>query len=121
MGRRNYKINSKMRRRKSAPSARVVSIQGKVIRQARNLSILAVCFVIPAAIYVCSLPEDRKLEALQGRLLSSQKSEQVSIQANDRIKREINAYKTNPDYLEIIARDHLNLAKEGETIIRIIR
>ena len=45
----------------------------------------------------------------------------VSEQANDRIKREITAFKSNPDYLEIIARDHLNLCKEGETIIRILR
>lgn len=110
-----------MRGRRSKPSARIVSFQGQLIRQARNLSFLVICFAIPAVIHVLSLPEQRKLEALEGKLIKAEQEEKNSIVANDRIKREISSYMTDPNYLEVIARDHLNLAKEGETIIRIIR
>ena len=121
MARRNYKINSRMRTRKSAPSARAVSFQGTLIKEAKKLAILVLFLGLPAYLHVLSLPESHNLATLDQKLITAHANEKVSEQANDRITREITAFKSNPDYLEIIARDHLNLCKEGETIIRIIR
>lgn len=122
MARQNTRINARMKRaRKSKPSARVVTIQGALLREARKFALLVLCCAIPAYIYVLSLPEGAKLQELKQRLVSAEISEKVSDQANDRIKREITAFKSDPNYLEIIARDHLNLCKKGETVVRIVR
>lgn len=49
----------------------------------------------------------------------------LQLQANDqkallaRATREVNLLKTDPSYLETIARDRLDLMKEGETIFRL--
>jgi len=110
-----------MKARKSAPSARVVSCQGKIIREAQKFALMILCLGIPAYIYILSMPEERKVDMLNQKYKDAVVAVGVSEQANDRIKREITAFKSNPDYLEIIARDHLNLCKEGETIIRILR
>jgi len=121
MARRNSRINARVKARKPKPSARAVTIQGVIIREARKFALLVLCCAIPAYVYVLSLPEGAKLQELKQRLVDAEISEKVSDQANDRIKREITAFKSNPDYLEIIARDHLNLYKEGETVVRIVR
>jgi len=121
MARRNYKINAKVKARKSKPSARAVTFQGVLIREARKFALLVLCCAIPAYVYVLSLPQEGKLEQLHQKLADAKVAQKVSEQANDRITREIKAFESNPDYLEIIARDHLNLCKKGETIVRIIR
>ena len=121
MSNKNYRINAKMRRGKKAPSAQVVTLQGSLIREARKFALLVLCCAIPGYLYILSLPEAQKLDNLRESLVSAEVSKKVSEQKNDRIMREISAFKSNPEYLEIIARDHLDLCKQGETIVRILR
>lgn len=119
---RSHRINSKTaKKQKTQPSAKRLKIESVLIREARKFALLACVLALPVCLYVITIPEQKKLQLLEAELREANKTEQLALEANDRITREISAYKTNPEYLEIIARDHLNYYKEGETIIRIDR
>ena len=84
-------------------------------------SILRVLLVLALVLVVVSLflPQSKKLtqsrteiENLQGLV-----NEQKTLLA--RQTREVNLLKTDPSYLETMARDRLDLMKEGETIFRL--
>ena len=84
-------------------------------------SILRVLLVLALVLVIVSLflPQSKKLtqsraeiESLQG-LVNDQKTLLA------RQMREVNLLKTDPSYLETMARDRLDLMKEGETIFRL--
>jgi cell division protein FtsB len=65
------------------------------------------------------VPPYKKLQAARGELdvLQAQRDEQKMLLA--RVTREVNWLKTDSTYLETIARDRLDLMKEGETVFRL--
>lgn len=65
------------------------------------------------------MPQQKKLTQSRGEIesLQTQVNEQKTLLA--RQTREVNLLKTDPVYLETIARDRLDLMKEGETIFRL--
>ena len=84
-------------------------------------SILRVLLVLALVLVIVSLflPQSKKLgqsraeiEKLQGLV-----TEQKTLLA--RQTREVNLLKTDPTYLETMARDRLDLMKDGETIFRL--
>ena len=83
--------------------------------------VLRVLLTIAALLVIVSLflPQYKKL--LQSRndidTLQAQVTAQKMLLA--RQTREVNLLKTDPTYLETIARDRLDLMKEGETIFRL--
>ena len=84
-------------------------------------SVLRVLLAVAVVLVIVSLflPPYKKLG--QGRTeienLQSQVNDQKMLLA--RQTREVNLLKTDPAYLEIMARDRLDLMKEGETIFRL--
>ena len=84
-------------------------------------SILRVLLAVAVVLVIVSLflPPYKKLG--QGRTeienLQNQVNDQKILLA--RQTREVNLFKTDPTYLETMARDKLDLMKEGETIFRI--
>ena len=84
-------------------------------------SVLRVLLVIAIVLVIVSLfvPPYKKLAQSRGEIenLQSQVSEQKMLLA--RQTREVNLLKTDPTYLETLARDRLDLMKEGETIFRL--
>ena len=83
--------------------------------------ILRVLLVLASLLVIISLflPQYKKLKQSRSEIdaLQRQVGEQKILLA--RQKREVNLLKTDPVYLETIARDRLDLMKEGETIFRI--
>ena len=65
------------------------------------------------------LPPYKKMQAARGEIdaLQAQRDEQKLLLA--RTAREVSWLKSDPTYLETIARDRLDLMKEGETIFRL--
>ena len=65
------------------------------------------------------LPQYKKLKQSRSEIetLQAQVSEQKMLLA--RHTREVSLLKTDPTYLETIARDRLDLMKEGETVFRL--
>ena len=84
-------------------------------------SILRVLLVVATVLVIVSLflPPYKKLTQSRTEIenLQSQVNDQKTLLA--RQTREVNLLKTDPSYLETIARDRLDLMKEGETIFRL--
>jgi cell division protein FtsB len=84
-------------------------------------SILRVLLVLALALVIVSLflPQAKKLSQSRTEIenLQTQVTEQKILLA--RQTREVNLLKTDPGYLETMARDRLDLMKEGETIFRL--
>jgi cell division protein FtsB len=84
-------------------------------------SVLRVLLVLASALVIVSLflPQAKKLSQSRTEIekLQGQVNEQKSLLA--RQTREVNLLKTDPSYLETMARDRLDLMKEGETIFRL--
>jgi cell division protein FtsB len=80
-----------------------------------TLLFLAVCLVI-ISLFV---PPYKKLQMGHEEIgkLQAQRDEQQALLSKQ--SREVNLLKTDPAYLETIARDRLDLMKDGETIFRI--
>jgi cell division protein FtsB len=84
-------------------------------------SILRVLLVVAVVLVIVSLflPPYKKLTQSRSEIenLQSQVNDQKILLA--RQTREVNLLKTDPTYLETMARDRLDLMKEGETIFRL--
>jgi cell division protein FtsB len=84
-------------------------------------SVLRVLLVVAALLVIVSLfaPPYKKLTQSRSEIenLQSQVNDQKMLLA--RATREVNLLKTDPGYLETLARDRLDLMKEGETIFRL--
>lgn len=84
-------------------------------------SILRVLLVAASVLVIVSLflPPYKKLTQSRTEIenLQSQVNDQKTLLA--RQTREVNLLKTDPAYLETIARDRLDLMKEGETVFRL--
>jgi cell division protein FtsB len=84
-------------------------------------SILRVLLVVATVLVIVSLflPPYKKLTQSRTEIenLQSQVNDQKTLLV--RQTREVNLLKTDPSYLETIARDRLDLMKEGETIFRL--
>ena len=84
-------------------------------------SVLRVLLVLALGLVIVSLfvPQSKKLTQSRAEidLLQGQVTEQKTLLA--RQTREVNLLKTDPTYLETMARDRLDLMKEGETIFRL--
>lgn len=84
-------------------------------------SILRVLLVLAIALVIVSLflPQTKKLSQSRTEIenLQAQVNEQKILLA--RQTREVNLLKTDSSYLETMARDRLDLMKEGETIFRL--
>lgn len=84
-------------------------------------SVLRVLLILALLLVIVSLflPQSKKLAQSRAEIekLQDQVGEQKLLLA--RQTREVNLLKTDPAYLETIARDRLDLMKEGETIFRL--
>jgi cell division protein FtsB len=93
---------------------REATVWQRLNRLLRVLLVLAVWLVIVSLF----APPYKKLKQghAQNDRLQSQVNEQKTLLA--RQTREVNLLKTDPTYLETIARDRLDLMKPGETVFR---
>ena len=94
---------------------REASIWQRLNRVLRAL--LAVAFIL--VVVSLFLPQHKKLTQSRSEIeaLQAQVSDQKMLLA--RQTREVNLLKTDAGYLEMIARDRLDLMKDGETIFRL--
>ncbi|HEY4283106.1 MAG TPA: septum formation initiator family protein [Chthoniobacterales bacterium] len=94
---------------------REATLWQRLNRVLRILLLIAIWLVI-ISLFV---PPYKKLTASRGEIdnLLAQVNDQKTLLA--RQTREINLLKTDPTYLETIARDRLDMMKEGETIFRL--
>ena len=77
--------------------------------------------VIPqrGSIAVLSVPQPRKLRELKEELARARALESHVQDRKDQKRRDLKALRDDPAYLELVARDRLDLYREGEQIYRI--
>jgi len=94
---------------------REASVWQRLNRLLRALLVLVLLLVIVSLF----LPQSKKLAQSRAEIenLQAKVNEQKILLA--RQTREVNLLKTDPTYLETLARDRLDLMKEGETIFRV--
>ncbi len=107
--------------RRTQPCARVLALQSNFLRELKHIALLLCCCSLPIYVYVLTIPEEQRLITLTEKLKEVNHKEQYAVGENDRISREISAYRENPEYIELMARDYLNYYKKGETVIRLER
>ena len=88
-----------------------------VNRAAFCLLVILACVAVAAL----SVPQVRKLRELKEELSRSQTKERHVVAIKDQKYRELRALQSDPAYLELIARDRLDLHQTGERIYRIRR
>jgi len=112
MARKQLAMNGKITRLE----ARTRAI-GAVNRLAFAILCVAGGFVVVAA----ALPQKRQLDAVEARLRETQEREAaVKMEKDDRLA-EYRSLKEDPAYLELQARDRLDVCREGERVLRFNR
>ena len=90
------------------------SLLARLVRLNRYIFVL---LVIPISWLAWRPPFEQEQERLEAVHQLEMKRDTAREKA-DRLKQKLELIKTNPDYLEIVARDRLHLQKDGETIVR---
>ena len=88
-----------------------------VTRTAFSVFLITAC----VALGVLSVPQMRKLRALKEELARAKALESHVEQEKHQKRRDLNAIRNDPAYLELVARDRLDLYREGEKVYRIER
>jgi cell division protein FtsB len=95
-------------------------IQGRTrfIQGFNRLLCIGVAVAFGLLITATALPQKRQLDVLQAKLdLAKQREEEVLVR-KEHNQIELTALREDPAFLEIQARDRLNLYKQGERILR---
>ncbi len=84
---------------------------------ARMMQVLLVLAVV-AGIFACFMPVIRQVQNLQGDKAKLEAQTAAEQAANRQLNRQFDLLKSNPEYIERVSRDSLNLGKPGEMIFR---
>ena len=87
------------------------------VRLAKITQILLVV-AVAGVIFACFLPVIRQVQQLQKEKANKAREIADAQAANRQWNRKLDLLKTNPAYIERIARDQLNVGKPGEVIFR---
>jgi len=84
---------------------------------ARMMQVLLILAVV-AGIFACFMPVIRQVQRLQNDKANLEAQTAAEQSANRQLNRQFDLLKSNPEYIERISRDSLNLGKPGEMIFR---
>ncbi|MFQ5673250.1 MAG: septum formation initiator family protein [Nitrospinales bacterium] len=93
----------------------------KLSRIKKIILLSAVFFTLMILVAIFSDSGILAVSEFKQDLLELKKEDQALEKENARIRRDIQALKFEPYAIEKVAREHLNMAKPGETIYRIVR
>jgi len=91
------------------------------IRVINQFAIVVLVAMGCVAVAVLSIPQVRELQRLEGELVDAENLERGVLDTKDRKTRDLTALRDDPAYLELIARDRLDLYRTGEQVFRINR
>jgi hypothetical protein len=109
---------------------RRLEMDGKVTRlEARTRAIGALnrlvfavfCLAGGFVVVAAALPQKRQLSILEARLQDARAREEAVLIERDNRVAEYRALKEDPAYLELQARDRLDICREGERVLRVKR
>ena len=90
--------------------------------RALNRSVFGLlCLGVGSMVVVAALPERRRTEEAEKTLVEVQERERESLARREQHMVEMSALKHDQAYLELRARDRLDLYREGERVLRVER
>lgn len=95
--------------------------QTRAIRTFNGLLVCVLGLTVGFSVVATALPQKRRLEEMRAKLRAVESEEQQVIAQKEDGEAAYRALREDPEYLEIHARDRLNLHRPGETIYRIER
>ena len=115
MARRTAK---KTARRRPGKHLRARTTGIRIVNRFAFIVLVATACVAVAAL---SVPQVRKLRELKEELARTEAQERHVLAYKDQKNRELSALRSDPAYMELIARDRLDLYRTGERVYRIKR
>jgi hypothetical protein len=116
------------RRKKSVKTAKSASVklkrleaQTRVICTANRIVVAVIALVLGLAVVASALPQKRKLQDLEFQLARVLEEEKQVMAEKEHREIEYRAMKEDPEFLELKARDRLNLHREEERVFRVRR
>lgn len=93
----------------------------RVMRGASSLAMMAFCLSIGFVVVATAVPQRREVLRLEKRLKDAAKQEERISVERDQRQIELRALREDPKFLEVHARDRLDLCEEGERVFRFPR
>ena len=103
------------------PCGRFLRVQTTGIRVLNQCAFVALVLLGCVAVALLAVPEVKKLKHLEREKAYVEQQEVEALERRDQKTREVEAVRNDPEYLEIVARDRLNLHRKGEKVFRINR
>lgn len=95
--------------------------QTKVICFFRNVFFLTTCISAGSLVYVHTKPQKHELHRLQAKLAEVKKAEQRILSEQEHRQIELQALRQDPTFLDLHARDRLDVCNDGERILKFRR
>lgn len=93
----------------------------RVVRGASRLAMISFCLSIGFVVVATAVPQRREVLRLEERLRKGLKQEAEISAERDQRQIELRALREDPAFLEVHARDRLDLCEEGERVFRFPR
>jgi cell division protein FtsB len=93
----------------------------RAIGALNRVGFAAFCVAGGFVVVASALPQKRELDVLEGRLRETQARERAVKEEKDDRLAQFKALKEEPSYLELQARDRLDVCREGERVLRFKR
>ena len=93
----------------------------RVVRGASRLAMIAFCLSIGFVVVATAVPQRREVLRLEAKLQSALRQEEGICGERDQRQIELRALREDPEFLEVHARDRLDMCEEGERVFRFPR
>ena len=93
----------------------------RYIHAATLVSFAVFCLLAATLVFVNAIPEQKKLAELEAQLDAVKDSEQKILAEKEYRDNELRSLREDREYLELRARDRLDLYRAGEKVLRIRR
>jgi cell division protein FtsB len=106
------------KRKLASERARRLEVRARILQGIGRVFFIVACLAVGFVVVSTAAPQKRKLEALAARLEQARERERKVTEDRDFYEIEHQALRTDPEFLEIHARDRLNYYRDGERVLK---
>lgn len=90
----------------------------RVVQGATRMALMMFCMAVGFVVVATAIPQRKETLLLERKLSKAVDQESAIVRVKEQRKIELQALREDPEYLEIHARDRLDVCLEGETVFR---
>ncbi|KAB2639504.1 MAG: hypothetical protein DVB26_06820 [Verrucomicrobia bacterium] len=106
------------RQRLAIESVRRLEVRTRVFQRAGYAVFWVLCMAVGFVVVATAVPQKRRVVELEGQLEQANAREQDMLAERESYEIEHRALREEPAFLEIQARDRLNVYREGERVLK---